>query len=306
MIEVRTSTGAADDARSNEIYNAVWPGNALTNEEAQAFKAAMLDADDHLSYLDGFAAGSAFTAIRPERPDVAFVLVTVLATHRGRGLGSALYAAASRWGAERNAVEIEGFVDEADAASIAFVEARGFRVIKRYERLALDLRDLEEPPVAPVDGVEVTTWDGDELTARGMYEIALAAYRDEPGGEDEAVEPFGDWLEHDVRRLERGGGVTFVARTGGEVVGYAQLSMTPARPGKAVHSYTAVRRDWRGRGVAGCLKRAEIGWAKSRRLQQLETQNEERNEPMLRLNARLGYRPESARLLVRGPLSGGA
>jgi hypothetical protein len=78
MIEVRTSTSAAEDARSNEIYNAVWPLDAYSSEDARAFKEAMREADDHLGFLDGTVAGSAFTAIRPDRPDVVFGLVTVL------------------------------------------------------------------------------------------------------------------------------------------------------------------------------------------------------------------------------------
>jgi mycothiol synthase len=67
-----------------------------------------------------------------------------------------------------------------------------------------------------------------------------------------------------------------------------------------------VKRAWRGRRVAIALKHAQIASAKEHRLRQLVTQNEERNAPVLRLNDRLGYRPESVRLFVRGPLSDGA
>ena len=305
MIEVRAAANEAEAARSNEIYNAVTPRFAFTNEETEAFKDAMLDAEEYLAFVDGVASASAFTAIRPERPDIAFALVTVLHEHRRRGLGTALFAAASSWVAARNSTEVEGFVDEDDRESIAFVEKRGFRTLKRYERLALDLTALDDPAAEAVDGVEVRTWDGDEPTARGIYAVSIEGYRDEPGAAaDDAVEPFDEWLEHDIHRLEESGGATFVARAGDDVVGYAQLTLTLAQPGTASHSFTAVRRDWRGRGVAGSLKRAQIVWAKARGLEQLVTQNEERNEPMLRLNARLGYRYDSARLLVRGPLSG--
>ena len=34
------------------------------------------EADDHLGFVDGTVAGSAFSAIRPDRPDVVFGLVT--------------------------------------------------------------------------------------------------------------------------------------------------------------------------------------------------------------------------------------
>jgi GNAT superfamily N-acetyltransferase len=306
MMEVRLSTSVADDARSNEIYNAVWPDYAFANEDAQAFKQAMPDADDYLAVEDGALLGSAFAAIRPERPADAFGVITVLPEYRRRGAGSALYDAVSRWAAARSLDAIESFVDEDDRESLAFAEKRGFRAIERYERLVLDLTSAAEEAVAPPDGIEIVRWDGSDVSGRGIYEVAVEAYRDEPGGADSAIEDFEDWLEHDIRRLERSGGATFVAVADGEVVGYGQLNVTAARPGVAAHAYTGVKRSWRGRGVAGALKRAEIAWARANGLRQLATQNEERNAAMLRLNERLGYRPESSRLFMRGPLSGAA
>jgi mycothiol synthase len=67
---------------------------------------------------------------------------------------------------------------------------------------------------------------------------------------------------------------------------------------------TATRRDWRGRGVAGALKRAAVLWARERGLRRLRTENEERNAPMLAINRRMGYRPTPAWLSMRGPVGG--
>ena len=69
---------------------------------------------------------------------------------------------------------------------------------------------------------------------------------------------------------------------------------------------TGVLRAWRGRGIARALKAAEIAWAKEHGYERLETQNEERNEPIRRLNvaprlrrhARLDHRARSRR---KGP-----
>lgn len=306
MIDVRVSTTPEDDALSNEIYSTVWPAFAFTAEEAQAFKRAMPDADDYLARVDGIDAGSAFTSIRPERPRVAFALVTVLPEQRGRGVGGTLYDSVSRWASDRGLDSIESFVDEDDAESVAFAAKRGFDPVERFERLALDLASAPELDVAAPPGIEITLWRDADDVSRGIYSVALEAYRDEPWGEDGEVEPYEDWLEHEVRRLEGFGGATFVAHAGGEAVGFAQLSVTAARPGTASHAFTGVKRAWRGRGVAGALKRAQIEWARSHGFSRLVTQNEESNVPMLRLNDRLGYRVESSRLLVRGPLSGGA
>ena len=94
----------------------------------------------------------------------------------------------------------------------------------------------------------------------------------------------------------------FLAITGDEVVGHALLILPSARPGVGWHQMTGVRRAWRGRGVAGALKRAQIAWAKAQGLDRLETENHEDNAPMRRLNDRLGYQAKPATITLRGPL----
>ena len=98
---------------------------------------------------------------------------------------------------------------------------------------------------------------------------------------------------------------TFVALLEGEVVGWAKLSVLPGVDDVAWHDLTAVRRAARGRGIAGALKRAEIAWAKTHGYAFLRTFNEERNEPIRRLNERHGYRLEPGFVTVRGALFDG-
>ena len=58
-----------------------------------------------------------------------------------------------------------------------------------------------------------------------------------------------------------------------------------------------------GRGVARALKATQIGWAKARGYEALQTRNEERNAPIRHLNAEFGYEPAVGRVYLRGPLS---
>ena len=104
----------------------------------------------------------------------------------------------------------------------------------------------------------------------------------------------GDSSGRDVRRL-----------ADGQVVAYAKLSLSRARPSVAMHDMTGVLRAWRGRGIARALKAAEIAWAKEHGYERLETQNEERNEPIRRLNVRHGYVVEPGSITVRGPVGKG-
>ena len=92
----------------------------------------------------------------------------------------------------------------------------------------------------------------------------------------------------------------FVALSGDEVIGYAKLVARP--DGRtADHGITAVRRDWRNRGVATALKRAQIAWAKANGIDRLTAANEERNAPMQHINASLGYRRIPGRVRLRAP-----
>jgi GNAT superfamily N-acetyltransferase len=65
----------------------------------------------------------------------------------------------------------------------------------------------------------------------------------------------------------------------------------------------AVRRAFRGRGVSGALKAAQISWALDNGLSELRTGNEERNAAARAVNARYPYEPTPDGLLFRGPLA---
>ncbi len=70
----------------------------------------------------------------------------------------------------------------------------------------------------------------------------------------------------------------------------------------AWHDMTAVRRAWRGRGLAHALKAATIVWAIGAGLEALDTGNDIDNAPMRAVNRRLGYEPLPDEVFMRGPL----
>ena len=303
MLEVTPCADEADEQVSLDVYNAVWPHDPFTMDDVRSFKAGARDHVDYLARIDGAAVGSALGVVLPQRVDRVFTIVTVLAEQRRCGAGSALYEAISAWAAERALSELEVPVLDNDPESLAFAQRRGFVEERREVGVVLHLAGLDPVDVEPPDGVEIVTWAEHPELAHGMYDVALEAFPDIPGFEDDDIEPFDDWLAHDMQGSGDRPEATFVALAGEEVVGYAKFSLTAAQPGIAHHDLSAVKRAWRGRGVARALKAAQINWALANGYEELRTRNEERNEPIRRLNARFGYRPGIGHVYLVGPIS---
>ena len=257
-----------------------------------------------LAELDGREVGTAIGNGGWHSPDgVARGEVRVVGDARGRGVGSALLRELSSWARELGYSELMGHVKEIDHDSQAWAGRRGFVEVGRNSTLVLDLTTLETPAVEPPAGIEIVSWAERPGTEAGMYEVAREAYPDIPGEEDAEVAPFEEWLAMDLQGASDSPEATFVALADGEVVAYAKLALSLARPTVAIHDITGVRRAWRGRGIARSLKAAEIAWAKEQGYERLETQNEERNEPIRRLNERYGYVVEPGSITVRGPVA---
>ncbi|HJS27498.1 MAG TPA: GNAT family N-acetyltransferase [Actinomycetota bacterium] len=303
MVEVFPYADEADEQRGLDLFNAVWPHERLGLDEERSYRASLRDHTDLLARIDGTVGGFALGAIRPERPNVVFALVTVLAELRHRGAGIALYAAISDWARERGLDTIETIVADDDPESLAFALRRGFIEDSHELGVSLDLRRIEPPIVEPPEGVQIVTWAERPELARRIYEVWLEAIPDIPGAEDEQIEPFEDWLAHDMRGPGDRPEATFVAVANDEAIGFAKFSLTSAQPLTAHHDLTGVKRAWRGRGVARALKAKQIAWAKENGYEELRTTNEERNAPIRRLNQEFGYRPSIGRIFLKGPLA---
>jgi GNAT superfamily N-acetyltransferase len=252
---------------------------------------------------DDVGAGFAYVGWHSE-PGTGHGEAFVRAEHRGTGVGSELYRYIAGWVADRGCVVLETSVSESDADSLAWADRRGFREVSRTSRLVLDLTAIEAPSIDPPAGVEITTWAEWPDLIRAIYEVASEAYPDEPGSANRPIDPFEVWLSQDMQGHADMPEATFVALLDGEVVGYAKLVHSSSRKNVCIHDMTGVKRDFRGRGIAGALKRAEIRWAKEHGFEKLETSNEARNEPIRRLNERHGYVVTPGDVVLREALAG--
>jgi mycothiol synthase len=303
MPEITVSRAESDAALQHtvDVYNAVHPDDAVTVVEARDYERQARDAASFAAELDGELAGAAHVSL-PSYTENVHANVYVLAERRGRGVGRALYETVSDWAAARDGTQIVSYVDEGDDASLGWAERRGF-VRHAWERyVELDLTAYEPQPPAPPPGVEIVTWAERPELARGIYEVACEAWPDIPGSDDERIEPFELFMSNHMQGSGDRPEGTFLAVAGAEVVGYAKFSFGTAMPDTLFHDLTGVKRAWRGRGIAGALKRTQVAWAKEQRYARLRTGNDDRNEPIRRLNAALGYRPVPGKIILKGPV----
>lgn len=293
------------------LVNEVSPDNATSIEDIRWADATYPGTGRFVAEVDGRVVGAATVGriyMRDPEYDGLWVTIDVLATARRRGIGTALYEITSSHAREagKQALHIETTDDRAE--SIAFLVRHGFRELERAKALALDVRGLEPPAVAPPDGVSIVTLAARPDLVEGIFHVAEEAFPDIPSLDDDPMR-VGTLDEFRARDVDRPGippDALAIAldEASGRVIGYASLIRQAGSSTRAYHDMTAVARAWRGRGVAGALKRATIGWAIRSGLERLETGNDVANTAMRALNARLGYRPLPDLIEFRGPLAG--
>jgi GNAT superfamily N-acetyltransferase len=180
---------------------------------------------------------------------------------------------------------------------VAFLEVRGYSEVRRYLISELDVLGAApaEPPAEPPAYEIVSLAERPDLIP-GIYAIACESYVDQPGREDQRMSPFEEWRGWGLD--PHPAGAFLIALEDDEPVGYGYLELGADH---ATHGFMAVARGARTRGVAGALKRAQIGWAQANGVTALRTATETRLTQMRTLNARLGYRRLYDEIVLRGP-----
>jgi GNAT superfamily N-acetyltransferase len=246
-----------------------------------------------LAELDGRVAGSG--AVNRSDMSGAALFPRVLPAFRRRGIGTELLRALVAHAESQGHTEAGSLVD--DDGSLAFAERFGFRETSRQVEQVRKIRANEAEPRVP-DGIRlVSLAERPELRLRTYHELALQAFEDMP-----TPSPISITAEQWEREWITWPEGSFVALAGEEIVGCAGLIRDDDRPDRAENSLTAVRRDWRGRGLARALKERTIAWAAENGLREIYTWTQTGNENMRVVNERLGYVTRDVTIGVRGPL----
>jgi GNAT superfamily N-acetyltransferase len=224
----------------------------------------------------------------------------ILPAHRERATLSAMLAEMERRLVAEGARRVAARANEDDDARLAAIAERGFHEDRRGRRWLLDVAENRDRIVAMTaesrarmraEGIRLMTLDqdGDPEKYRRLWRMNEEATQDVPTTLPNVEESFEDtmrWLRSPSMREDR----FWIAREGDEIVGASVLGYPPVR-GIVGTEWTATARSVRGRGIARALKCETLMQALALGVDKVRTGNDGANDPILHINATMGYRP---------------
>jgi len=195
-----------------------------------------------------------------------------------------------------------------EAARREYLAGRGYLLDRAGIISGLDIRSarerflgmaVEADAAMGAAGVELTTADRLEGRQRELYEVFVEAEADIPTTLPIVPESFQRFVEM-LGKPWVGEARVWVAVAGGRPVGLSWLAYYPTT-GNVFTEMTGVARSARGRGIARALKLKTIAQALEAGVDEIITENDSENAPILKLNRAFGYQPMREVLLHRKP-----
>jgi mycothiol synthase len=163
-----------------------------------------------------------------------------------RGLGDQLVDLVEMRLADEGAERLHSWTVAGDTAADDLFEKRGYREVRRFWEMAIELE--EEPPEPPADVEPFTEGDAEAFHA-AIQESFSEHWEHDP-------ESFEEWWERQRQRTNFDPSLWFVIRDGDELAGVVR---NEARPPAGYVGAIGVRRPWRGRGYGRALLLRSFG-----------------------------------------------
>jgi RimJ/RimL family protein N-acetyltransferase len=215
-----------------------------------------------------------------------YVNVSVLPSHRSRGIGTTLL--------ERALAHLEDssrFQSSADEAGRSFAERHGFRHTHTRRISGVDPRTVD---TGELDSAGTQIASLREVGPEQTFTVDAESVLDEPGDDVIDAVEYEQWVRDYWEHPDLDFDISRAAIVDGKAVAITYVMVDPESR-RAFGAYTGTLRAYRGRGLARLAKLGVM-----RRLAELDitlalTENDETNAPMLAINERLGYRPIESR-----------
>lgn len=194
---------------------------------------------------------------------------------------------------------VSGMVESYEAHTL-FLEANGFDAVHRehYSRLEMSGfdRNRHREAVTRVQGLGIELVRLADLAVsvpdwkERLHPVFQQLVADQPAPDPPRLETLDEWERTTLGAPDFDPRLWIVARNGLRIVGLSQAMVSPEAPTIASCGLTGVIGEYRRRGIATALKVELLAAAKKRGVVRISTSNEE-NNPMYRINVRLGFCP---------------
>jgi GNAT superfamily N-acetyltransferase len=280
------------------IHNALFPDMPRTLKEVQDEDRRRSERADHHRWVveaDGHVVASAQREhdLWDYDPHTYMFDILVDPDHQRRGIGTLLYdtVIASVKDATKLCVWFKSSFEE----SVRFLEHRGFFEAMRIAESCIDLNEWDESVrhaherAVTERGICIRSYAelaDDPQRDQKLYDLDRAAGRDVPGVTSEPT--YEEWKKIVIENPYFPHDCYLVAVDGDSYVGLTNLIKVGGGTYMVI-GLTAVRREYRGMGIAKALKTNAMWRAKERGFSRLETANEVNNTSILSLNMSLGF-----------------
>ena len=164
---------------------------------------------------------------------------------KGRGLGGQLVDLGESRAVAAGAERAHSFFPAPDLAAAELFDGRGYREVRRFYDMAIELTEPVPEPSLP-DGLAVDVFVEDD--ARAFHDAMDEAFQDHW---EHHPRSFEEWWEEKLAEPDYDPTLWFLIRDGGEVA--AAIRNDPERNGGGYVGAIGVRRAWRGRGLGKAL-----------------------------------------------------
>lgn len=228
------------------------------------------------------------------KPGVLLATVAVAEAWRGKGVGSQILEAAESHARREGSFTPHAMVREDVAGATEFFGKRGYKTAFTLGESVGDLERWQAKPGDLPQGYQLLTWaDTGDTPAerRKLYELMVLCDQDEPGTQ---VLGLMDYVAFERDVFEEGcwrPDWIWILAHGDEWVAVhtvARFTTEEADAHKANVSYTGTAPGHRGKGLATWLKANGLTQLKSSGVQTVLTHNDTTNQPMLRVNDKMG------------------
>lgn len=165
---------------------------------------------------------------------------------KGRGIGTEILERGEAFARTEGAKRAQAGAAEPDSAARALFESRGYREVRRFYEMAIELTEEPAAPVVPA-GLVLDEMHDDEYEA--FYHALNEAFAEHW---EWHPQPFGEWLERrQGQHRDEDGPIWFVVRDGDELAAVTRNDLS--LNGGGYVGAIGVRPAWRGKGLAKAL-----------------------------------------------------